>query len=122
MDYHNVRNAKTYEEFIYLINRANVPHDVQKHVTDLLDNHIEQTNNEVHAIYTNYLSELLNNIGKLCADLIAVEGRAADRKRQQQEAITGFMSSLEANLTGETEATIFTAQFVRGLKAQVGLK
>ena len=122
MDYHNVRNAKTYEEFIYLINRANVPHDVQRHVTDLLDNHIEQTSNEVHEIYTEYLSELLNNIGKLCADLIAVEGKAADRKRQQKESITGFMSSLEANLTGETEATIFTKQFVRGLKAQVGLK
>ena len=122
MDYHNVRNAKTYEEFIYLINRANVPHDVQKHVTDLLDNHIEQTNNEVHEIYTAYLGELLNNIGKLCADLIAVEGRAADRKRQQKEAITAFMNSLEANLTEETEATIFIERFAQELKAQVGLK
>jgi len=37
MDYYHLRTAKTFDEFIELIEQSNLPFDVRQHVYSLLD-------------------------------------------------------------------------------------
>lgn len=119
MNYANIKNVRTYEEFIYLIGLSNVPPEVQKHVISVLDTHIDNTVGDVHDTYILYISELLSAVGDLCMDLIAVDGRASERKQRYKIAYEDFANKVKLSLPDDNGATVSTKQFIHRIKTGI---
>ena len=75
MDYYHLRTAKTFDEFVKLIEQSNLPFDVRQHVCSLLDSGLEDE-----------LEELMMVIFDLCCNLVEAKGR----KAQTKQAIKDF--------------------------------
>lgn len=86
MDYYHLRTAKTFDEFVKLIEQSNLPFDVRQHVCSLLDSGLEHASDGIVDDISDELEELMTVMFDLCCNLVEAKGR----KAQTKQAIKDF--------------------------------
>ena len=90
MDYYHLRTAKTFDEFVKLIEQSNLPFDVRQHICSLLDSGLEHASGGLVDDIFDELEELMTVMFDLCCNLVEAKGR----KAQTKQAIKDFEQTL----------------------------